>query len=292
MKQIVVLSLKGGTGKTTLAAGLAHLAVQELRLVLADADVDAANLEMVLAPTRVAEHDFRAGSLAVIDEDTCIACGVCEQICRFDAIEPGDECFAVIANACEGCAACFYQCPAEAIAMQERLQGIWFHSQTRYGDLFHAHLFAGQENSGSLVTLVKQQANLWGLDHGVELALVDGPRGTGMPAMAAAAGAHLVVLVVEPALSAAAELERALATMQRLGLGVAVVISKHDLNPAQTIAIEQDCARLAIPLLGRIPFDTAVTAAMVQGQPVTVGAPDSAAAREMASIWRKLDALL
>ena len=163
MKQLVILSGKGGTGKTTVCAALAHLASQELSLVLADADVDAANLELVLNPIKRETHEFWSGQVAVIDPDRCTACGRCAQVCRFDAIST-DEIARVDPTACEGCAACFYQCPTEAIHMEEQQAGRWFRSDTRYGPLFHAHLFAGRENSGKLVNQVKQQASLLALD--------------------------------------------------------------------------------------------------------------------------------
>jgi len=166
MKQLVILSGKGGTGKTTVAAALAHLASEEMLVVLADADVDAANLELVLDPTKLEEHDFTGGQVAVIDPELCTACGICDEVCRFEAIIPDDDTYGVDDIACEGCASCFYQCPVEAIRMEEQTAGRWFRSDTRFGPLFHAHLFAAQENSGKLVTLVKQQGRLRALDEG------------------------------------------------------------------------------------------------------------------------------
>jgi MinD superfamily P-loop ATPase len=198
MKQLVILSGKGGTGKTTIAAALAHLASQELPIVLADADVDAANLELVLNPTKQEEHGFMGGQLAAIDPEKCTACGICYEVCRFEAIIPGNEAYRVDSLACEGCASCFYQCPEEAIRMEEQQAGLWFRSDTRFGPLFHAHLFAGQENSGKLITLVKQQARLRGLDTGATLVVVDGPPGIGCPVISASAGMDLALHVVEP----------------------------------------------------------------------------------------------
>jgi MinD superfamily P-loop ATPase len=176
MKQLVILSGKGGTGKTTVAAALAHLASQEMPVVLADADVDAANLELVLDPRKLEEHDFTGGQVAVIDPELCTACDICAEVCRFEAIIPDDDAYRVDHIACEGCASCFYQCPIEAIRMEEQTAGRWFRSDTRFGPLFHAHLFAAQENSGKLVTLVKQQGRLLALDEGRELLIVDAPR--------------------------------------------------------------------------------------------------------------------
>ena len=173
MKQLVILSGKGGTGKTTVAAALAHLASQEMTIVLADADVDAANLELVLDPTKQEAQDFAGGKLAVIDPEKCTACAVCADVCRFEAIIRGDDVCRVDALACEGCAACYYQCPEQVIRMEEQRDGQWFRSDTRFGPLFHAHLFAGRENSGKLVTLVKQQARSLA-ETRADLLLVDG----------------------------------------------------------------------------------------------------------------------
>jgi len=177
MKQLVILSGKGGTGKTTVAAALAHLASQEMDIVLADADVDASNLELVLEPTKIHQEDFAGGQVAIIDTDACIACGICAEVCRFDALIPGDDAYDVDPISCEGCASCVYQCPEDAIHMEKQQAGQWFRSDTRFGPLFHAHLFAAQENSGHLVTLVKQHARLLAMDTGAKLLIVDGPPG-------------------------------------------------------------------------------------------------------------------
>jgi MinD superfamily P-loop ATPase len=269
MKQLVILSGKGGTGKTTVAAALAHLASQELSIVLADADVDAANLELVLNPTKQEEHGFMGGQLAVIDPEKCIACGICAEVCRFDAVIPGDEAYRVDSLACEGCASCFYQCPEEAIRMEEQRAGLWFRSDTRFGPLFHAHLFAGQENSGKLVTLVKQQARLRGLDTGAALVVADGPPGIGCPVISACAGMDLALHVVEPTVSGVHDLERIMGTTDHFGVPSLVLINKADLNPARAGEIAAFCAGRGVEIVGRIPYDDVVTEAMVQGRPVT-----------------------
>jgi MinD superfamily P-loop ATPase len=269
MKQLVVLSGKGGTGKTTVAAALAHMASRELPIVLADADVDAANLELVLDPTKQEEHGFIGGQLAVIDPEKCTACGVCAEVCRFDAVLPGDEAYRVDPLACEGCASCFYQCPEEAIRMEEQQAGLWFRSDTRFGPLFHAHLFAAQENSGKLVTLVKQQARLRGLDTGAALVLVDGPPGIGCPVISASAGMDLALHVVEPTVSGVHDLERIMGTTDHFGVPSLVLINKADLNPTRSEEIAAYCAGRSVEVVGRVPYDDVVTEAMVQGQPVT-----------------------
>jgi MinD superfamily P-loop ATPase len=290
VKQIVVLSGKGGTGKTSVMAALADLASRDAQIVLGDADVDAANLALVLAPEEKERHDFVSGKVAVIDGELCTACGRCAEICRFDAVSDQDD-YRVDPVACEGCAACFYQCPVEAIAMQDCTAGIWSRAETAYGVLFHAHLYAGQENSGKLVTRVKQEAALWANDHDAAYVILDGPPGIGCPVIAACAGADLALLVVEPTVSGVHDLERVLATVQHFGVAPAVVVNKCDINPQRTEAVATFCRENDIPMVGRIPFDTVVTEAMVQGRPVTaVG--DSEVARELARVWAPLRGVL
>jgi MinD superfamily P-loop ATPase len=269
MKQLVILSGKGGTGKTTVTAALAHLSAREIPIVLADADVDAANLELVLDPAKKETQDFAGGKLAMIDPVKCTACGDCYAVCRFEAIVPGDVAYMVDSLACEGCAACHYQCPADAIRMEEQQDGQWFRSDTRFGPLFHAHLFAGQENSGKLVTLVKQHARQQALNNKAALLLVDGPPGIGCPVIAASSGADLVLHVVEPTVSGVHDLERILATTDHFGVQSLVVINKADLNPSRSDEIAVFCTKQGVELAGRIPYDTVVTEAMVQGHPVT-----------------------
>ena len=285
MKQLVVLSGKGGTGKTTVAAALAHLASREYPIVLADADVDAANLELVLDPLRQEEQDFAGGQLATIDPARCTACGICAEVCHFDAVISGDEAYRVDALACEGCAACHYQCPAEAIEMEKQRAGQWFRSRTRFGPLFHARLFAGQENSGKLVTLVKQQARLLALDTGAALLLVDGPPGIGCPVIAASAGADLALHVVEPTVSGVHDLVRILATTDHFCVPSLVVVNKADLNQARSDQIAAFCAERGVTLVGYIPYDTVVTEAMCQGLPVTDYA-DGPVTEALEEVWR------
>jgi MinD superfamily P-loop ATPase len=292
MKQLVILSGKGGTGKTSVAAALAHLASQDQPIVMADADVDTANLELVLDPTRLEEQVFMGGQVAVIDPDKCQLCGICHDVCRFDAILPGQDQYGVDPLACEGCASCMHQCPEGAIHMEEQQAGLWFRSDTRFGPLFHAHLFAAQENSGKLVTMVKQQGRLLALDEGRELLIVDGPPGIGCPVISASAGADLALLVVEPTVSGIHDLERALGTVTHFRVPALVCINKADLNPLQTSTIEAYCTAQGIEVVGKFPFDTVVTEAMVQGQPVTAYQPDGAMADALREAWTRIQAWL
>jgi len=294
MRQIVILSGKGGTGKTTVAAAFAHLASQEAAIVMADADVDAANLELVLAPTVLESHEFVGGKVAHIDPERCVACGTCMEVCRFEAVHPPEEVpfrshYSIDPIACEGCAACYYQCPEGAIRMEERVSGRWFRSETRFGPLFHAHLFAAEENSGKLVTEVKQAARQLALDQGAEYLIVDGPPGIGCPVIAASAGADLALLVVEPTVSGVHDLERALSTTEHFKVPSLVCINKYDINPTRTREIEDFCARRGVEVIARIPFDTVVTEAMVQGRVVTEYT-DGTVSAELRRAWEQVRA--
>ena len=292
MKQLVILSGKGGTGKTSVAAALAHLASAEMPIVMADADVDAANLELVLGPVKLEEHVFMGGQVAVIDPDRCQLCGRCYEVCRFEAIIPGDDTYRVDGLACEGCASCVYQCPEEAIHSEEQQAGLWFRSDTRFGPLFHAHLFAGQENSGKLVTMVKQQGRLLALDgtsgQGRDLLIVDGPPGIGCPVISASAGADLALLVTEPTVSGVHDLERILGTVSHFRVPALVLINKADVNPGHTADIERYCRAQGIALAGRLPYDDVVTEAMVRGQPVTAYQPDGPMSLALRKVWARV----
>lgn len=292
-KQLVVLSGKGGTGKTTITAALADLASRECTLSLADADVDAANLELVLGAEKVSTEAFVGGFLADIDPLACTACGACFDACRFGAVifDDGAGAYRVDATACEGCAACTYRCPVDAITMVDPPNGNWFESETRYGPLFHAHLFAGGENSGKLVTVVKQQARLRALDEGRDLVLVDGPPGIGCPVIAAASGADLVLMVVEPTMSGVHDLDRVLDLVDHFGLAAQVLVNKADLSQARTEDLVVACQARGIPLVAQLPYDTIATEAMVAGMPVTSYAESSISAA-LVDVWCQLRAAL
>jgi MinD superfamily P-loop ATPase len=305
VKQLVILSGKGGTGKTSVAAAFAHLAAEgwpRVRAALADADVDAANLELVLAPQKLETHEFVGGAVAVIDAEACQSCGACYDVCRFDAVRPpltnlgergragNNGVYCVDPIACDGCAACVYQCPEKAIRMEPQLAGHWFRSNSRYGPLFHAALRPAQENSGKLVTLVKQQARLLALDEGFDAVLVDGPPGIGCPVISAASGAHLALIVAEPTAAGIHDMERVLATAAHFRVPSLVCINKADIYPKGAAQIEAYCRERDIEVAGCIPFDATVTAAMVQGQPVTAFAPNAPASRALADLWQRVAA--
>jgi MinD superfamily P-loop ATPase len=288
LKQLVILSGKGGTGKTSLAAAFAHIASQSQyvdRFIMADADVDAANLELVLRPHLLEEQDFKGGQVAIIDQDACASCGDCVAVCRFDAINYTDGRYVVDPIACDGCAACVYQCPSESITMHERVVGKFYVSEGRYGPLYHANLFPGQENSGKLVTLVKQRARLQALDENRELVIVDGPPGIGCPVISAISGADLALIVAEPTVAGVHDMQRALQTVGHFGVRALVCVNKADLYSDGTEEIESFCRDNGIQTVGRIPFDLTVTSAMVQGEAVTAFRPEAPASVAISAIW-------
>ena len=229
IKQLVILSGKGGTGKTCVTAALAHLASANnppVSIVLADADVDAANLELLLRPRVLESQDFQGGQVARINEDDCLGCGDCAAVCRFEALKIHNGTYRVDPIACDGCAACVFQCPEEAIVMREQIVGQWFRSDSRYGPLFHAALHPAQDNSGKLVTLVKQHARLLAMDENRHLVLVDGPPGIGCPVISAASGADLALIVAEPSTAGVHDMRRVLATTGHFGVPSLVCINK------------------------------------------------------------------
>lgn len=292
MKQLVILSGKGGTGKSSVTAAFAHLASQGSyanQIVMADADVDAANLALVLQAHLLEEQAFRGGQAAVINQDSCVACGECESVCRFDAIaETDDGQYLVDPIACDGCAACVYQCPTGSIAMHEQTVGNVYVSESRYGPLHHADLFPGQENCGKLVTLVKQRARQQALDADRLLVIVDGPPGIGCPVISAVSGVDLALIVTEPTVAGIHDLCRALDTVRHFGVRALVCINKADIYPAGAQEINSFCRRTGIATVGSIPFDLMVPAAVVAGQPVTAMCPESPASLALVAIWERI----
>jgi MinD superfamily P-loop ATPase len=284
MKEIVVLSGKGGTGKTSIVGSLAALTRGK---VLADCDVDAADLHLLLSPSVKQETEFWSGQVAHIDPDKCTQCGLCPDLCRFSAIKD----FRVDPVSCEGCGFCFHICPAEAITMKENLSGHWFISDTRYGPLVHARLGIAQENSGKLVAQVRQQARQIAEKRNLGYIISDGPPGIGCPVISSLSGAGLALLVTEPTLSGIHDLERVLGVCRHFGVPAVVCINKYDLNEVNTRNIESYCAGQGIRMAARIPFDNAVTEAMVRGVPV-VEYCDGRVSREIERLWDGISGML
>ncbi len=284
MKEVVVLSGKGGTGKTSIVGSLAALAKNK---VLADCDVDAADLHLLLEPVIKQKHEFWSGQVAVIDEEKCTQCGLCQELCRFKAIED----FKVDPVSCEGCGFCFHICPAEAVTMKENLSGHWFISDTKYGSLVHARLGIAQENSGKLVALVRQQAKLMAEKEGADCIISDGPPGIGCPVISSLSGASLALLVTEPTLSGIHDLERVLGVCRHFDIPALVCINKYDINQENTRQIESYCSSQGVEVASKIPFDNTVTEAMVQGLPV-VEYSDNSVSREINLLWQNISRFL
>src|SRR4030042_860339 len=261
MKEIVVLSGKGGTGKTSIVASLAVLAKSK---VLVDCDVDAADLHLLLQPVIVEKHDFWSGQTAFIDEDKCLQCGLCQEACRFKAIKD----FKVVSISCEGCGFCAHICPSGAIIMKENMAGQYFISGTSYGTLVHARLGIAQGNSGKLVALVRQKARALAEKQEAEYIISDGPPGIGCPVISSLSGTSLALLITEPTLSGIHDLERVIGVCHHFGVPVLVCVNKYDLNEDNTDRIEGYCSEEGIEVAARISFDNVMTQAIVEGLPV------------------------
>ena len=282
MKEIVVLSGKGGTGKTTLLGSLAYLAKNK---VLADCDVDAADLHLLLDPSPRIKNEFRSGVKARVDSNLCTSCETCVSLCEFDAINMNGSAI-IDTRACEGCGVCAYFCPELAIMLDKNHCGSWFVSDTEYGTFVHAQLFAGEENSGKLVSFVKEQARTLAKEENADLILVDGAPGIGCPVIACISGADAIVVVTEPTLSGWHDLQRVLDLAVHFQVQVFVCLNRWDLyeDMAETITVK--CRKRGVEVLGRIPFDSAVVDAQLQGVPVVASSSDATTA--ITAFWQKL----
>jgi len=282
LKEIVVLSGKGGTGKTTVLASFAALAENS---VLCDCDVDAPNLHLLLEPVPREVHEFHGLEVAHIHSEACNECGLCVDSCRFDAIRG----FQVDPLACEGCGLCARICPLEAVSMRDTLAGHWYVSRTRYGPLVHARLRAAQENSGKLVMAIRKEARDLAQEMKARLILSDGPPGIGCPAISSLSGAQMALIVTEPSLSGMHDLERVLGLCRHFSVSPLVCINKCDLSEENSRRIEDHCRDVGVEVAGRIPFDPDVNSAIVHGKPV-VETSNGAASREIKTLWEAIAA--
>ncbi|MBW2065092.1 MAG: 4Fe-4S binding protein [Deltaproteobacteria bacterium] len=282
MKELVVISGKGGTGKTSILAAFASLAESK---VLCDADVDAADLHLIMNPQILERHDFESGHTAIIDQDKCTQCGLCRDLCRWNAIS---EDFVVDHIACEGCGVCHYFCPEDAIDFPMNRCGEWFISDTRFGPMAHARLGIAEENSGKLVTLIRQQGKRLAQEKDLDLLLTDGPPGIGCPVIASLGGASAVLIVAEPTVSGRHDMERVAELAAFFKVPAMVCVNKFDLNPDQGKPIEDFARQREIEVMGRIPFDPVFTRAMVQGKTILEYDDRSVAARALKKIWEDL----
>lgn len=280
-REIVVISGKGGTGKTSFTASFAVLA---RRCVLADCDVDAADMHLILAPETIGRRRFRSGNEAVIRKDACTSCGKCMELCRFGAIGLEAGSFSVDRFACEGCGVCVRCCPAGAIDFPECDCGEWMVSRTRAGTMVHARLTPGAENSGRLVSLVRREARRIAEADAAPLILVDGPPGIGCPVIASVTGADLAVIVTEPTVSGAHDLERVLSLTRHFGIPCAVCVNKWDINPGITAGIEASAEKAGAKVAGRVRYDPGVTRAMVGARAAVE--TECAASADIAAVWK------
>ena len=280
MKEIVIISGKGGTGKTSIIAAFASLAEEK---VLCDADVDAADLHLIMDPEIKERHDFESGHTAIINQDECTQCGLCRDLCRWDAIS---ENFVVDSIECEGCGVCCYFCPEKAIDFPLNTCGEWCLSETRFGPMAHARLDIAEDNSGKLVTLIRQEGKK--LAEEKNLDLPDGPPGIGCPVIASIGGATAVLIVAEPTVSGRHDMERVAKLAAFFKIPAMMCVNKFDLNPGEGEAIEAFARERNVGVIGRVPFDTAFTRAMVQGKTIVEFDGRSEGCKAVKHIWENL----
>ncbi len=288
MKELVIISGKGGTGKTSITASFAVLADHP---VIADCDVDAADLHLVLSPRINERHEFRSGHEAIIREKNCIGCGTCMDNCRFDAVRmkentSGNSTFFIDTVGCEGCGVCVRFCPEQAIDFPERLCGEWMISDTRCGPMVHARLGVAAENSGKLVSMVRREARRIAEEKQSALIIVDGPPGIGCPVIASVTGASLVLVVTEPTVSGEHDLERVISLTRHFNIPTAICVNKWDLNPEMTNHIERKARQANALIAGRIRYDRSVT--LAQMQELAVVEINSPCVADIQSIWKQL----
>ena len=282
MKQLTVLSGKGGTGKTTITASIAVLAKNA---VVADCDVDAPDLHMLLHPEVIEMQQFKGSKVAVINEIKCIRCGLCREKCVFGAITDDLK---VDAIACEGCSVCKVVCPANAITLAERISGSAYISKTKYGFMSHAMLHPGESNSGKLVTLVRQNAKILAEKENLDLIIIDGSPGIGCPVIASITGVDAALVVTEPTLSGIHDLERILKLLEHFNVVPFVCINMYDINSGNTNKILNFCRENVAEVVGIIPFSLEVTQAMVNGKTIVEYSPESSVAEEITNMWKNL----
>jgi len=288
VKEIVIISGKGGTGKTSITASFAALSKNA---VLADCDVDAADLHLLLAPSEQESHPFFSGHIACIDEQKCSACGTCQSLCRYDAIVAHEGKYAVVASSCEGCNVCVTFCPEQAIDFPERRCGEWYRSITRCGPMIHARLDIGAENSGKLVSLVRQQAHELAQQQQCDLVLIDGPPGIGCPVIAATTGTDAVFIITEPTCSGKHDLLRVLELTRHFDIPAYICVNKWDINPSMTKEIQDSARENGAQVIGTVPYDSHITKAQIAGKTI-VEYGDSIAAISIKQIWQNFCAAI
>ncbi len=284
MKELVIISGKGGTGKTSVTASFAVLAD---RPVVCDCDVDAADLYLVLEPTIREHHEFESGHEAVIRQNDCTGCGICQDLCRFGAISNTVDMFSIDSVSCEGCGVCVRFCPEGAIDFPQRRCGQWFVSDTRCGPMVHARLGVAAENSGKLVSTVRREAKHLAEEENHKMVIVDGPPGIGCPVIASVTGASQVLIVTEPTVSGEHDLERVLSLTHHFQIPTAICVNKWDINEEMTRQIEDKARSANASVAGRIRYDSSVTRAQIQKKAVVE--IDAPCADDIKQIWHHLN---
>lgn len=285
MRELVILSGKGGTGKTSITAAFASLAQN---MVLCDADVDAADLHLILRPDFKQTTDFKGGHEAVINPALCTRCGRCIEVCRFGAVK---DSFEIDPIDCENCGVCVDLCPEKAVDFPETVCGRWYISGTRFGSMVHARLGIAQENSGKLVSLIRGKAKKLAAKNNLDLILTDGPPGIGCPVIASIGQATAILIVAEPTVSGIHDMERVGQLSKHFNIPAMVCINKFDLNPEQTKAIEDLAQKTGITVVGEIPFDQTFTEAMIQAKTIFEYNPHSQAGIEVRKVWDRISSL-
>ncbi len=285
IKELVILSGKGGTGKTTVTAAIASLAES---IVLADCDVDGADLHLITNPKIIEKHKFIEGKVALVEKDKCSGCGVCASLCRFDSFEIDDEGkYQVIESKCEGCGLCVSFCPEKAIQFNDRECGHWMKSETRFGPMIHAKLHPAGENSGRLVTLVRKEARKIAQDENLKLILVDGPPGIGCPVISSVTGSTAVLLVTEPSLSGIHDLERVALLAKNFKIPVYVIVNRADINLELTEKIRAISENNNHNFVGTIPFNKELVDSQLAGKSAVEFASDEIKTT-IERIWEKI----
>ncbi|MEN8117977.1 MAG: P-loop NTPase [Bacteroidota bacterium] len=286
MKEITILSGKGGAGKTSVAAAIASVAQNA---VFCDNDVDAADLHLIFNPEIKESYDFDSGSVAVINPEVCTNCGLCEEHCRFDAIHPNSSGqLEVNPFQCEGCRLCERICPENAIESVHNNNNHWFVSETRFGQLVHAKMGPGEENSGKLVTEVRRKAKEIATETNADFIINDGPPGIGCSAIASITGADAVLLVIEPTLSGLHDAQRLVELVNSFNIPMFAVINKFDINYDISKKVEDYLAENEIEILGRLPFDSKMVESMVHEKTIIEYAPDDNISKELQIVWNKI----
>ncbi len=285
MRQITIVSGKGGTGKTSITSALASIAENK---ILVDCDVDAADLFLTTQPEIRKTHDYEGGKIAIIDPDVCTNCGICMDLCRFDAISLLEEQTTISEFSCDGCKLCELACPVDAIHMEENRDSHWYESETRFGPMVHAKLGIGEDNSGKLVTKIRDIAIKTAKERELDVVLIDGPPGIGCPVISTLTGVDVALMVTEPTLSGMHDLHRLMELAKGFKLKSYALINKFDLNPEVSNQIAELCEREGVELLAKLPFNRDFVDAMVNQKTLVEYAPDSGLTTQLKQVWNRL----